>query len=124
MPFGSSSGLRPGAGRGMPADVRHRGLLRPLRVRAACAHERDCGAPWAGLVDHGAGWWIEIGVEPLVAALEEALALTDERLGEMGCRGREWMAREFSWEAIGRNMAEFYRWLRSGGTTPASVRVD
>jgi glycosyltransferase involved in cell wall biosynthesis len=82
------------------------------------------GAPWAGLVDHGAGWWIDIGVEPLVAALQEALALPDARLGEMGCRGREWMARDFSWEAIGRNMAEFYRWLRSGGTTPAWVRVD
>jgi glycosyltransferase involved in cell wall biosynthesis len=82
------------------------------------------GAPWAGLLEHGAGWWIEIGVDPLVAALEKALALPDERLAEMGCRGRKWMARDFSWEAIGRNMAEFYRWLRSGGKIPAWVRVN
>jgi glycosyltransferase involved in cell wall biosynthesis len=82
------------------------------------------GAPWAGLVEHGAGWWIEIGVDPLVAALQEALALPNERLAEMGCRGREWMARDFSWGAIGRSMAEFYQWLRAGGASPASVRID
>jgi glycosyltransferase involved in cell wall biosynthesis len=82
------------------------------------------GAPWAGLVDQGAGWWIEIGVEPLVAALEEALALPDERLVEMGCRGREWIAREFSWEGIGRQMAQFYAWLGAGGSVPISVRID
>jgi glycosyltransferase involved in cell wall biosynthesis len=80
------------------------------------------GAPWAGLVDHGAGWWIEIGVEPLVAALQEALALPDARLGEMGCRGREWMARDFSWEGIGRQMAAFYEWLTGGCVLPKCVR--
>ena len=26
------------------------------------------GAPWAGLEKQGAGWWIQIGVDPLVAA--------------------------------------------------------
>jgi glycosyltransferase involved in cell wall biosynthesis len=80
------------------------------------------GAPWAGLVAHGAGWWIDIGFEPLVAALEEALALPDARLGEMGCRGREWMARDFSWEGIGRQMAAFYEWLTGGCVLPKCVR--
>jgi len=82
------------------------------------------GAPWAGLVDHGAGWWIEIGVEPLVAALQEALSQPDECLIEMGRRGRQWMARDFSWETIGQAMAKFYRWLREGGPAPAYVRID
>jgi len=82
------------------------------------------GAPWAGLVDHGAGWWIEIGVEPLVAALQEALSQPDECLIEMGRRGRQWMARDFSWKAIGQAMAKFYRWLRDGGPAPAYVRID
>lgn len=82
------------------------------------------GAPWAGLVEHGAGWWIEIGVDPLVAALEEALSLPDEQLAEMGRNGCAWIWRDFSWDAIGRQMAAFYEWLRAGGPAPAWVRKD
>jgi glycosyltransferase involved in cell wall biosynthesis len=82
------------------------------------------GAPWRGLVEHDAGWWIEIGVDPLVAALEQALALPEERLRAMGRNGRAWMEREFSWRAIGEEMAQFYRWLAGDGSRPACVRPD
>jgi glycosyltransferase involved in cell wall biosynthesis len=80
-------------------------------------------APWAGLVDHGAGWWIEIGVKPLVAALEEALSLPYARLADMGRNGREWMARDFSWAGIGRRMAAFYEWLVGGRILPWYVHL-
>ena len=33
------------------------------------------GAPWGVLEERGCGWWIDTGVEPLVAALREATAL-------------------------------------------------
>jgi glycosyltransferase involved in cell wall biosynthesis len=82
------------------------------------------GAPWAGLVDYGAGWWIEIGVEPLVVASEEAPSLPDERLAEMGRKGREWMARDFSWDGIGRQMAAFYGWLNGCANLPNFVKVN
>jgi glycosyltransferase involved in cell wall biosynthesis len=80
------------------------------------------GAPWQGLVDSGAGWWIEIGVDPLVACLEEALSLSSGRLVAMGQIGRDWMTRDFSWEAIGRQMVSVYEWLRGRGPTPLCVR--
>jgi glycosyltransferase involved in cell wall biosynthesis len=82
------------------------------------------GAPWAKLVEHDAGWWIDIGVDPLVAALEAALALPDERLIDMGRNGRAWIERDFSWIEIARRMAAFYGWLRRGGPMPAWVRAD
>jgi len=44
-------------------------------LRLYLAHGR-AALPCVGLVEHGAGWWIEIGVDPLGAALEEALALS------------------------------------------------
>lgn len=81
------------------------------------------GAPWPKLAQQESGWWIEVGVEPLVACLEEALDLPEKRLGDMGRRGREWVARDFSWDAIGRQMAEFYGWLRGHRPVPASVRL-
>lgn len=82
------------------------------------------GAPWAGLIEHDCGWWIDIGVDPLVACLEQALPLPAERLAQMGASGHAWMARVYGWEHIGRRMADFYGWLSHGGQKPDWVRVD
>ncbi len=79
------------------------------------------GAPWSGLEKQRAGWWIEIGVDPLVACLEEALARPSSDLAEMGLRGRSWMAAEYSWSHVGRQMADTYCWMVEGGEKPAWV---
>lgn len=82
------------------------------------------GAPWSGLEREGAGWWIEIGVDPLVAALEVALAQSPETLVAMGANGHAWMTREFGWRAIAGMMAAFYGWLLGRSERPAWVRLD
>jgi glycosyltransferase involved in cell wall biosynthesis len=79
------------------------------------------GAPWAGLEAQRAGWWIDIGVEPLVASLAEALARDPESLAEMGVRGQRWMEADFSWTQVGRRMREMYHWLLTGGDRPNCV---
>jgi glycosyltransferase involved in cell wall biosynthesis len=79
------------------------------------------GAPWAGLETNGAGWWIDIGVDPLVACLESALVQSPEALKVMGERGRAWMMREYSWQRIGQQMVDAYRWVLHGGERPAWV---
>lgn len=80
------------------------------------------GAPWGGLEQQGAGWWIDIGVDPLVACLEEALSRSPESLVEMGQRGRNWMEAEFSWTRVGQQMVETYRWILEG--QGASTKSD
>lgn len=82
------------------------------------------GAPWAGLVKNGCGWWINHGPEPMAAALREAMAMSPEARRTMGARGREWMKSEFEWDGIGAKMVQVYRWLIEGGTAPAYVRID
>ena len=79
------------------------------------------GAPWAGLQEHRAGWWIDFGVDPLVHALRQALASAPEQLAAMGARGREWMIRDFSWDVVGAKMAETYRWLNGQRPKPEWV---
>lgn len=81
------------------------------------------GAPWAGLAEQGAGWWIDIGVDPLVACFEQALLATPQRLREMGRIGHDWMKRDFSWERIGTQLLATYRWLLDGGEPPQWVRL-
>lgn len=82
------------------------------------------GAPWAGLASEGAGWWIDHGVEPLVAALRAALTMTPAQLGAMGARGREWMARDFAWDGIALQMEQAYAWMLGGGEQPACIRNE
>ncbi len=72
------------------------------------------GAPWSGLERHRAGWWIDVGVEPLAACLKEAMSQPRSELMDMGRRGREWMKAEFSWVNAAQKMAETYRWVMEG----------
>lgn len=82
------------------------------------------GAPWAGLMEHGAGWWIPLGLDPLVSCLEQALSTSPQRLAEMGGAGHRWMQRDFSWHQIGQQFLATYQWVIDGGTPPAWVRPD
>jgi glycosyltransferase involved in cell wall biosynthesis len=82
------------------------------------------GAPWAGLAEHGAGWWIEIGVAPLVECLEKALSTSPQVLNMMGQVGNNWMKRDFSWERISAQFLVAYRWLIDGGEPPPWIRLD
>jgi glycosyltransferase involved in cell wall biosynthesis len=79
------------------------------------------GAPWAGLAANQCGWWISQGSDALAAALDEAINLPPERLEEMGARGRDWMMRDFSWDRLGADMLEAYRWAVTGGAAPTFI---
>ena len=81
------------------------------------------GAPWHGLEREHCGWWIDHGVEPLAATLTNAMAMGPGALQAMGAKGREWMRRDFSWEAVAHEMLDVYRWLSSGGDVPSTVRL-
>lgn len=82
------------------------------------------GAPWAGLEVHDAGWWIDIGVEPLVECLAKAMSLSSDELAAKGARGLAWMEREYSWPIIGEQMLETYRWIGNiSNAKPPWVRL-
>ena len=71
------------------------------------------GTPWSGLESHKCGWWIDVGIQPLANALENAMTLGESDLKSMGKRSREWMIREFDWNAIGERMKRSYEWILS-----------
>lgn len=82
------------------------------------------GAPWRGLHDHQCGWWVPIGPEALTTALQAALPLSPAALAAMGARGKEWVNRTFTWQAVARDMLEVYRWLLQQGERPTCVTED
>jgi glycosyltransferase involved in cell wall biosynthesis len=81
------------------------------------------GAPWRALESEGCGWWIDHGIEPLAAALVNAMAMTREKLQAMGVKGRSWVSRDFSWDRVARDMLDLYRWLALRGELPPTVRL-
>ena len=79
------------------------------------------GAPWSGLSANKAGWWAEVGIDPLVVCLRSALSEPRSSLDAMGLNGRRWMKRDFSWHSIADRMKSTYAWVLSGGPKPEFV---
>lgn len=80
------------------------------------------GAPWADLEAERCGWWIDIGVEPLVDALREVMALGDDERRAMGERGREYV-RRYDWSAIARDTVAVYAWVLGRRPRPDCVAL-
>ena len=66
------------------------------------------GTPWSELESRHCGWWIDVGVEPLAKALEEALSLNDAMRREMGVRGKKLIEEKYSWDAVTKAMMRGY----------------
>ena len=54
------------------------------------------------------GWWIDIGVEPLVVALREAMMLSDVERHQMGMNGRQLVMEKYAWTGIAKQMVLGY----------------
>ena len=72
------------------------------------------GAPWQELEERKCGWWIDIGVEPLVEALKEAMSLSDEERAAMGVRGRQLVEEKYTWKAVVKAMVKGYKEILNG----------
>ena len=69
------------------------------------------GAPWEDLVTCNCGWWIDIGVRPLVDVLSVALKLPQKELLKMGKRGHDLVERKYTWSAVCDKMIAGYEEL-------------
>jgi len=81
------------------------------------------GAPWSWLLSHRCGWWVDIGVEPLAAAISEATQCTTSELHAMGERGRRLVEERFSWPKIAQQMKAVHEWVLGGGPRPEWVEI-
>jgi len=69
------------------------------------------GAPWEDLETYKCGRWVDIGVEPIVAALSELLKLSTAERREMGERGRRLVKEKYTWEAVAKRLEDAYEGL-------------
>lgn len=90
-----------------------------LRVGKPVITTRE--TPWLEIGDRGCGWCVDYGVEPLVAALQQATRLSGDDLSRMGELGREYVLERCSWDAVAVQMTALYRWLLGEGQQPGFV---
>jgi glycosyltransferase involved in cell wall biosynthesis len=79
------------------------------------------GTPWEELNSRNAGWWIDIGVQPLVEALHKALQLPEEQRRQMGQNGRKLVEEKYSIEAVASQMIQLYKWILNKGDKPEFI---
>ncbi|MCB9433784.1 MAG: glycosyltransferase [Ardenticatenaceae bacterium] len=77
--------------------------------------------PWHELETYQCGWWVEVGVEPLTAALREAMTLSNEERWQMGQNGRSLIENKYTWPSIAEQMAASYEWILHGGSPPSCI---
>ena len=80
------------------------------------------GAPWRQLEQRGCGWWIPIGVEPLIDVLQTVTSMSRESLDLMGEKGCGWVTDCYSWPAIAVKTQKAYTWVLSGRS--AALKED
>lgn len=67
------------------------------------------GTPWEELNTKHCGWWIEIGRNPLIEALNQYISLTEGNLKEMGKNGRKLIEQKYSAKIMAESLAKLYR---------------
>lgn len=110
----------------LPSDTENFGVTVAEALASGTPVIASRGTPWQGLERERCGRWVPLGVEPLAAALNELMVISDEARAAMGARGREWIRRDFSWKGIGAKMKTAYEWLLDSGKVerPEWVRVE
>jgi len=69
------------------------------------------GAPWSDLEKYKCGWWIDLGVKPLVNALKDAINKESAELLNMGLKGRQLVEMKYTSKMVSERMVELYNWI-------------
>ncbi|HXJ57337.1 MAG TPA: glycosyltransferase [Verrucomicrobiae bacterium] len=100
----------------------------PMAILEAWAHELpvlmtpECNLP-EGL-ERGAALSLGSSEESIAGALEKLFALSPAQRCELGQRGRQLVAAQYSWTKVAAELGHVYQWLVGGGNPPACVRTD
>ncbi len=80
-----------------------------VQRQSSTVSDRPSGSE-LGLSSNGrCGWWIDIGIEPLIIALREAMALSDEQRHQLGLNGRQLVEAKYTWPAVAQMMVNGYK---------------
>lgn len=79
------------------------------------------GAPWEELQTHRCGWWVDVNVDAIREAIQDAIHRPQQELKEMGQRGRVLVEQQYTWKSVAEQTVQLYDWLLGQGQQPSFV---
>ena len=92
----------------LPTYSENFGIVVPEALHAGVPVITTQGTPWEELETEHCGWWVDIGVEHVAAALHQGMALSDEEREQMGRNGRTLVEQKYTWEGAAKKMRIAY----------------
>ena len=80
--------------------------------------------PWKELKVNRCGWWVDINVDSIQAALSDAIGRPRQELMEMGARGKALIEEKYTWPRVTKKTIGLYNWLLGRGEQPDFVLKD
>jgi glycosyltransferase family 4 len=74
------------------------------------------GAPWSDLVSYDLGWWVNRNVDDIASALLDAISLSEEKMRQMGIRGRRYIMEKYSSREMASRLLKVYMGLLSSSS--------
>ena len=74
------------------------------------------GAPWSDLVSYDLGWWVNRNVDDIASALLDAISLSEEKMRQMGIRGRSYIMEKYSSRKMASRLLKVYMGLLSNSS--------
>ncbi|BAZ47461.1 putative glycosyltransferase [Nostoc sp. NIES-4103] len=106
----------------LPSHSENFGNVVPESLAYAVPVITTKGTPWQDLNTYECGWWIENHQQTMAITLTEGMQMSFQTRKAMGMKGRYLVSTKYSWESVGQEMANVYRWIIGGGNPPISIR--
>lgn len=76
------------------------------------------GSPWKELETYKCGWWVDYNQRAITEAIKEATQSSQNKLNEMGKRGRKLMIDNYSIEEVAKKFKFLYEWIYTSNNKP------
>lgn len=82
------------------------------------------GTPWEQLKTSGCGWYVDVSAESMAEGLDRALQTSSDTLMLMGQKGKELVAKTYTWEEAAKKTIHLYKWLLHQEDRPSFVMLN
>lgn len=105
----------------VPSEQENFGMIIPEALICGTPVYASLGTPWKKLNEYGCGWWCDNSPETIASILCEVINMTDNKILEMGYKGRKFVENNYQVNVIAEKMLNLYEWILGNGIKPSFI---